>query len=104
MKDDEKRKAIRELAKKITQELSDQGKIIQGGWRGYELVILPEQAGPIQREEMRKAFFAGAQHLWASIMVFLDEGSEPTEKDLRRMSLIHKELDDFIEELKRAMI
>jgi len=44
---------------------------------------------------MRKAFFMGAQHLYASIMGILEPGAEPTDKDLDRMGLIHNELEAF---------
>jgi hypothetical protein len=45
---------------------------------------------------MRGAFFAGAQHLFASIMVIMDPGAEPTAADLARMSQIHEELERFV--------
>lgn len=50
---------------------------------------------------MRKAFFAGAQHLYASIMSFLEPGQEPTEKDEKRMEAIDKELRDYYEQFKK---
>lgn len=103
MDEGEKRKKIQQVAKQLTIDLAAQGKIIQGGWRAFELVVLPERAPSIQREEMRKAFFAGAQHLWSSIMTFLDPGVEETPADLHRMDLIQKELDQFVKEMERAM-
>ena len=101
--DEDRRKKVREIANKLTKDLANQGKIIQGGWRAYELMVLPEKAGATQRRETRLAFFGGAQHLWASIIVSLDPGTEETPMDLRRMDLIQKELDDFILEMKREM-
>lgn len=103
MNEDEKRKKIHEVAKQLTIDLATQGKIIQGGWRAFEMLVLPESAPDIQRTEMRRAFFAGAHHLWGSIMSFLEEGAEPTPADLKRMDLINDELDAYVEELKRAM-
>jgi hypothetical protein len=49
------------------------------------------------------AFFGGAQHLFGSINTMLDDGpdTEPTEQDLRRMTLIAHELNTFIEEYKQ---
>jgi hypothetical protein len=49
---------------------------------------------------MRLAFMAGAQHLFASIMAFLDPGTEETDADLRRMGLIADELEAFGKELE----
>lgn len=80
---------------KILAEWADKGKIIEGGWQAFVvtggLVNAPEQ----QLRDMRKAYMLGAQHLYASIMAVMDEGREPTERDLKRMSLIHDELEAF---------
>jgi hypothetical protein len=89
---------------KITQGLVDQGLLIEAGWIGLEHMVIPIDAGPMQRAEMKKAFFAGAQHLFSSIMGILEEGDDATEADLRRMGQIEQELrafaDLFTEELK----
>lgn len=97
-----KQEQIREVASKLTEQLADDGKIIEGGWRAMLLVVIPPTAPQIQIQEMRKAFFCGAQHLFASIMTILEPGSdEPTEKDLARMTLISDELELFRKELER---
>jgi hypothetical protein len=80
---------------KILAEWADKGKIIEGGWMAYVATSGLETAPEVQRVEMRKAYMLGAQHLFASIMGILDPGSEPTEKDLKRMDLIHNELEAF---------
>lgn len=92
--------SVEEVARKLTADLSDAGKVIEGGWEGFRLMTIHKDAPPLQIEEMRNAFFAGAQHLFASIMCFLDAGEEPTEKDMHRMSYIQHELDNFIAEFK----
>lgn len=89
------RKEIQDTTRKLSASLTDAGKIIEGGWAGFRLAVLPENASQIQVDEMRKAFFAGAQHLFSSIMCILDPGSEPTDRDLRRMDQIHQELEAF---------
>jgi len=85
---------------KLARELTDQGKLIEAGWIGMRAVSVDPSASPTQLSEMRLAFFAGAQHLFASIMGILDPGAEPTDKDLERMSLIHNELEEFIKDYK----
>ncbi len=52
--------------------------------------------------ECRLAYFFGAQHLFSSIMGVLDEGTEPTEDDLRRLDLINTELAAFVEGIKEG--
>jgi hypothetical protein len=78
------------------RRLTDAGKLIEAGWIGLRLAAIPLDAPPIQLSEMRNAFFAGAQHLFTSIMTILDPGAEPTDDDLDRMNLIDKELRGFI--------
>lgn len=87
--------------RRLHQELVDKGLLIEAGWVSLRIAAIPDDASKLQLDEMRQAFFAGAQHLFASIMTFLDEGEDPTADDLRRMDLIHDELDKFITEYKR---
>lgn len=98
--DPKKAAEIAKLARALTNKLAAEGKIMRGGWEGYKMLLDP-RAGPVQLEETRIAFYAGAHHLFASIMNILDPGKEPTEKDLNQMSLINKELEEFIVEYKR---
>ncbi len=84
----------------LCRELTDKGKLIEAGWLSLKVTIISANAPQIQIEEMRKAFFAGAQHLFSSILSILEPDAEPTEKDLRRMSQISQELNDFIEQFK----
>jgi hypothetical protein len=76
--------------------LIEQGKIIEAGWLGLRAMTLPPDAPPIQIDEMRSCFFAGAQHLFACIMRTLDPGEEPTDADMARLDKIHDELQAFI--------
>ena len=91
---------IKEKALELSKQLTDRGKIIEGGWLGFRLAVVPENAPAIQVDEMRKAFWAGSLHLFSSIMSILDPGAEPTEKDLQRMDLIHRELMEFEGQLR----
>lgn len=79
-----------------TKKFTDEGKIIEAGFQAYRMLSIPPNAPDIQVKECRLAYFFGAQHLFASIMGILDEGSEPTEDDLRRLELIDTELNSFI--------
>jgi hypothetical protein len=57
-------------------------------------------APEVQVNEMRMAFFAGAQHVFASIVSMLEPGAEATDNDLMRMSLIQIELEIFVQQFK----
>lgn len=88
--------ADRAFLERLSRELADQGKLIEAGWVGLRVACDLEDAPKVQLQEMRNAFFAGAQHLFYSIMTILEPDAEPTEKDLERMDLIDKELRAFI--------
>lgn len=88
----------------LSKDLTDQGKLIEAGWVGLRHLAVPEDAPKEQLADLKLAFFAGAQHLFSSVMTILEPGSEPTGNDMRRMGQIHEELAKFEKELKlRAM-
>ena len=90
--------ADRAFLQRLERELVDGGKLIEAGFVGLRLAAIPLDASAVQIEEMRNAFFAGAQHLFSSIMTILEPDAEPTDKDLERMDLIDRELKKFINE------
>jgi hypothetical protein len=86
----------------LTRELTRQGKLIEAGWVSLRLAAVPADAPQNQLDEMRAAFFAGAAHVFSSIMTMLDPGQEPTEADMERMDHIHEELEGFLARAKLA--
>jgi hypothetical protein len=95
--------ADRAHLERMTKKLADEGKLIEAGWVGLRIAADLINAPPDQLSEMRKAYMAGAQHLYSSMMTLLDEGEEPTEADMRRMALIDAELRAFGDELLRDL-
>jgi hypothetical protein len=91
--------AQRAAIDQITKKFADEGCIIEGGWQIMRLLTLPPTASSVQVSEMRKAYFSGAQHLFASITSALDDDDEPTAEDLRRLELISAELRAFYDEM-----
>jgi hypothetical protein len=92
-------KQFDDLVAGVANKLADDGRLIEAGWVGLKLAAIPKDAPQVQVDEMRLAFMAGAQHLFASIMGILDPGEEPTDADLRKMDLIAAELDKVRGEL-----
>jgi hypothetical protein len=83
----------------VTGRAVDAGQVVELGFASLLLAAYGDSWQTMPRgqiDQLRDAFFAGAQHLFGSIMGMLDPGSEPTERDLRRMDLISHELDAFI--------
>lgn len=83
-----------------TRGLIDKGLLIEAGFVSLRLSVMAPGASDTQVKEMRMAFFAGAQHLFASLMSALDPGVEPTEQDLKSMEAIDRELRGFIDEFQ----
>jgi hypothetical protein len=90
-----KARLIEQAALHVTKEFTDRGKLIEAGWAAFAHLALPKDAPPVQIREMRIAFMAGAEHLFSSIINILDPGEEPTDADMRRMDLIHQELEEW---------
>lgn len=92
--------ADRAFLERLTKELTDKGKLIEAGWVSMRLASYPLNAPADQLDDRRSAFFAGAQHLFSSIMTILDPGQEPTDKDCERFYLIYNELQEFIKDFE----
>lgn len=88
----------KELVEQLARDLTDSGQLIEAGWVSLRLLCGLEHAPPSQLEQMRDAFFAGAQHLFGSILSIMDADREPTEADLERMASINEELKRFIDD------
>jgi len=91
---------VDEVVRRVTADLVDRGKLIEAGWASLALLAFKDNT-PENRAALRMAFFGGAQHLYGSIMSVMESGDEPTEKDMQRMALIDRELNEFAEEFKR---
>jgi hypothetical protein len=89
-----------EAATELARTLTDSGKLIEAGWIGFRLMVLPEDTPEMQLDEMRGAFFAGAHHLLSAVMTIMEPDAEPTDKDCERLNMIHQELEDFEAQLK----
>lgn len=86
---------INEAITQITRDLTDQGRVMEAGWVLFRDQVVAETASDDQLREMKLAFFAGAHHLFGSIMTVLQPGAEPTTADMRRLTNISKELLAF---------
>ena len=91
----DKRRLINLVGNEITKELTDKGKLVEAGFAAFRHFVIPKDASPVQVSEMRLAFMAGAEHVFSSIMTMLDPGEEPSSADLRRMDMIHREIEEW---------
>ena len=70
-------------------------KRIEAGWERYRQEVIPSGAPPVQIDETRNGFYAGAHHLLWCVMNALEPGTEPTPADLVLLDEIHGELQAF---------
>jgi hypothetical protein len=88
-----------EQSVKFHDDLIKKNKLIEAGFVGLAYLAFKD-ATEEQYESLRLAFFAGSQHLFASIMAVLDTEETVTPEDLSRIDNIHKELETFLEQFK----
>jgi hypothetical protein len=72
-------------------------KTIKEQWESFEAALLQE-APPIQRQEMRRAFYAGAQAFLGIMTGHLSETEDPdeiTDEDLNLLDNLSEELEKF---------
>ena len=89
-------------SEELIRAIADQGKLIEAGWLGLVASAYPEGMHAEQEKQLKTAFFAGAQHLFSSVMGALDSDEEPTENDMRRMGYIHDELERWADDYAEA--
>ena len=72
-------------------------------WDSFARAVLPEGCPAVQRQEMRRAFYAGAEALLHGVLQVLSaEGEEATAEDLDAMANLEKELSEFAELVKKG--
>jgi hypothetical protein len=69
-------------------------------WDQFARAVLPPGTPPIQRQEMRRAFYAGAQGILFGVIAAFAPESDPTPEDLAVMSDLQRELSDFADMVK----
>src|ERR1700676_5536636 len=71
-------------------------------WEQFARAVLPKDASPDQRGEMRRACYAGAQSILFRLIQSFAPESEPTEADLKIMDDLNRELSDFADMVKNG--
>jgi biotin synthase-like enzyme len=66
-------------------------------WDSFARAVLSPGTPPIQRQEMRKAFYAGAQGIMFGVIGCLSGDRESTEEDVQVIRDLQQELADFSE-------
>lgn len=72
---------------------------IATAWAGFERAVVPPDANRIQRQEMRRSFYAGAHAFLGILMRQLSETDEVAPEDLDMMDEIEAELEAFMRDV-----
>lgn len=86
---------LHKIIEKFSKDATDRGLAVTAGWNAFRKLVMAPDAPEDQVREMQIAFYSGAQHLFSTLNSILEEGAEPTENDMRRMTLISEELGRF---------
>lgn len=99
---EELRQKIEEELAAINKEAMNKGCVIEMGWLLFAKLVYPHGMTKDQHDQLRDAFFAGAHHLFSSLMDGLDlDDDDATAADEKRMELIADELDAFYQRLRK---
>ncbi len=71
-------------------------------WDSFARAVLPKDAPAVKRQEMRRAFSAGAQGILYGVIAALAPECEPTDEDLQMMANLEIELSAFAESVKKG--
>lgn len=64
-------------------------------WDQFARLIFTKDTPAVQRSEMRRAFYAGAQSILFKVIASFAPESDPTEADLQIMQDLSDELQEF---------
>ena len=75
---------------------------IQEEWLSYRERVLPKNATPVQIQECRRAFYAGARAFFHCCIRTLGSGDDVTDADLQMLKDADGELEDFAKRVLRG--
>jgi hypothetical protein len=64
-------------------------------WETFNQNIIPKMAGPTQRAEMKRAFYAGAIVIFSLMSGGLDPDEEPTQLDIKYVDSLFEEIVEY---------
>lgn len=67
-------------------------KLIEKAWEGFERMVVPKEAGQVQRESMKMSFYAGCTVLYGVMVNMPDDEA----KAMKLLSSLGEELDTHV--------
>lgn len=68
-------------------------------WASYVSKVIPADAPPVQVEECKRAFYAGAQGMFQAVMAATEPEDEDASED--RLASLEFEMQDFLRLFKK---
>ena len=69
-------------------------KTVKSEWESFEAAVMPRGAGIVQRQEMRRAFYAGAWSMLCAVRGIGDD-SVSEEQGIETLEAMRRELEAF---------
>jgi len=82
--------------------MTDRARHLLPHWASYRRDVMPACAGPVQIEECRRAFFAGAAALLCTLDAGLTSGEHATPADVQVLLDVQAELVAEAERVERS--
>lgn len=82
---------VEKLAVKMHHDLANQGKVLAGGFEALK-ILNAEMVNSSDIPLMEHCYYSGADHVIMTLLNVLDEGNEPSERDMKRFDQIMEEL------------
>lgn len=77
---------------------------IERSWQSYRRMVVPADAGDVQINETRQAFFAGASILFTALIHGVSEGPEVQPADEQLMADLQREIDEFGQQIDKRVL
>ncbi len=71
-------------------------KTIAQRWTEFEAQVISPDAGPVQRQEMRRAFYAGFNEALVASLQMAEESGNDDELGVAMMESLHRECREFV--------
>lgn len=78
--------------------MADMG-LLRRAWLSFAEQVLPVHASAMQRQETRRAFYAGANSLLSVLLTNVSDSDEETPEDAALLPGIQAEIDAFIADM-----
>lgn len=72
-------------------------KTIEQEWLAFEMAVVPKEAGPVQRFEMKKAFYSGAYAVLTQMRIVANQTNEDVAVTM--IENMNRECRDFTDEV-----